>query len=172
MGLKWQYSKTKHPVLLRIMSLNFFSRANNKSTINKSIFWAHNLYKQSLNCTFIKNTKQNFINQLQNVTKQAYLSYKLTQKHKKSKFYQNSPGLKFVTPSPTLSTIPAPSWPKTTGNAPSGSWPLKVYPSVWQTAVYSTFNLTSWAFGGATSIVSILRSSLGPQATAALHVIT
>lgn len=34
-----------------------------------------------------------------------------------------SPATKSVTPSPTLSTMPAPSWPKITGNKPSGSHP-------------------------------------------------
>ena len=81
------------------------------------------------------------------------------------------PGCTFVTPSPTLSTIPPPSWPNITGNRPSGSWPLRVYASVWQTALKRIFILTSWAFGGATSIVSIFRSSLAAHATTALHVI-
>ena len=46
-----------------------------------------------------------------------------------------SPGATLVTPSPTLSTIPAPSWPSTTGKRPSGSEPPSVYASVWQTPV-------------------------------------
>lgn len=36
------------------------------------------------------------------------------------------PGLNLVTPLPTLSTVPAPSWPKITGKRPSGSLPLRV----------------------------------------------
>lgn len=44
------------------------------------------------------------------------------------------PGWKPVTPSPTLSTTPAPSCPRTTGNRPSGSHPSNVYASVWHTA--------------------------------------
>ena len=40
-----------------------------------------------------------------------------------------SPGLTEVTPSPTDSTIPAPSWPRTIGKAPSGSLPERVYAS-------------------------------------------
>ena len=34
-----------------------------------------------------------------------------------------SPGLTLVTPSPTSTTTPAPSWPSTAGNRPSGSSP-------------------------------------------------
>ena len=34
-----------------------------------------------------------------------------------------SPGLTLVTPSPTSTTMPAPSWPSTAGNMPSGSSP-------------------------------------------------
>lgn len=41
-----------------------------------------------------------------------------------------SPGFTFVTPSPTDSTTPAPSWPSTMGKAPSGSLPESVYASV------------------------------------------
>lgn len=41
-----------------------------------------------------------------------------------------SPGLTFVTPSPTDSTMPAPSWPRMMGKAPSGSLPERVYASV------------------------------------------
>uniref|UniRef100_A0A915HP73 Uncharacterized protein n=1 Tax=Romanomermis culicivorax TaxID=13658 RepID=A0A915HP73_ROMCU len=40
------------------------------------------------------------------------------------------PTATFVTPAPILSTIPPPSWPKITGNTPSGSLPLNVYASV------------------------------------------
>lgn len=82
------------------------------------------------------------------------------------------PCCKDVTFSPTLSTTPAPSCPRTTGNKPSGSCPLKVNASVWHTAVYKILILTSCAFGGATSIVSIDRGCFGAHATAALHEIT
>ena len=78
----------------------------------------------------------------------------------------------WVTPSPTDSTVPAPSWPNTTGNNPSGSNPPSVYESVWQTPVKFTFMRTSPALGGSTVIVSIERGSFGAHATAALHVIT
>lgn len=39
---------------------------------------------------------------------------------------EREPGWNLVTPSPTLSTMPAPSWPSTTGKTPSGSEPLSV----------------------------------------------
>lgn len=39
---------------------------------------------------------------------------------------EGEPGWNLVTPSPTLSTMPAPSWPSTTGKTPSGSEPLSV----------------------------------------------
>lgn len=41
-----------------------------------------------------------------------------------------SPGFTLVTPSPTDSTIPAPSCPRMIGKAPSGSFPESVYASV------------------------------------------
>src|SRR5258708_6846543 len=44
-----------------------------------------------------------------------------------------SPGLTLVTPSPTSTTMPAPSWPSTAGKMPSGSSPDSVNASVWQT---------------------------------------
>lgn len=82
------------------------------------------------------------------------------------------PGFTFITPSPTLSTIPAPSCPNTTGKTPSGSKPPNVKASVWHTAVCEIFIRTSCALGGATSISSILSGSLAAHATAALHLIT
>ena len=82
-----------------------------------------------------------------------------------------TPGLREVTPSPILSTIPAPSWPRTQGNSPSrGASPRCA--SVWHTPVASRRIRTSFALGGATSTVSITRGFLGSQATAALHWIT
>ena len=50
-----------------------------------------------------------------------------------------SPGLTFVTPSPTDSTIPAPSCPRTMGNAPSGSLPDSVYASAPLLSICSEF---------------------------------
>jgi non-canonical purine NTP pyrophosphatase (RdgB/HAM1 family) len=40
------------------------------------------------------------------------------------------PGASVVTPGPTSRTMPAPSWPKITGNRPSGSAPERVNSSV------------------------------------------
>ena len=48
------------------------------------------------------------------------------------------PGWTCVTPSPMLSTMPPPSWPRMTGKRPSGSQPLNVYASVWHTPEYRT----------------------------------
>ena len=44
-----------------------------------------------------------------------------------------SPGATDVTPSPTASTTPAPSWPSTHGEYPDGSTPDAEYMSVWHT---------------------------------------
>ena len=66
-----------------------------------------------------------------------------------------SPGLTLVTPSPTSTTMPPPSWPSTAGKMPSGSSPLSVKASVWQTPVWVIFTSTSPACGGATSISTI-----------------
>ena len=76
-----------------------------------------------------------------------------------------------VTPSPTLSTIPPPSWPRMHGNIPSGSLPLRVWESVWQTPVAKILMRTSPALGGATSTVSRERGFLGSHATAARQLI-
>lgn len=83
-----------------------------------------------------------------------------------------SPTTNLSTFSPTLSTMPPPSWPKITGKSPSGSRPPNVYASVWQTPVANTRIRTSFAFGGATSTSSIDNGLFGAQATAALHLIT
>src|SRR5690606_2435328 len=78
-----------------------------------------------------------------------------------------SPGLTDVTPSPTSTTMPAPSWPSTAGNTPSGSSPDRVKASVWHSAVWVIFTSTSPAFGGATSISTICSGSPAAKATAA-----
>src|SRR5690606_15140118 len=78
-----------------------------------------------------------------------------------------SPGFTEVTPSPTSTTMPAPSWPSTTGNRPSGSSPDRVNASVWQTPVWVIVTSTSPFFGGATSISTICSGWPGPKATAA-----
>lgn len=82
------------------------------------------------------------------------------------------PGWNSVTFGPTLSTIPAPSWPKIQGNFPSGSWLPKVYASVWHIAVARIFTLISFALGESTSISSMVNGWFASQATAALHLIT
>ena len=76
------------------------------------------------------------------------------------------PGTTAVTPSPTLSTMPAPSCPKTTGKA-SSDLPAKMVSSEWQTPVATILMRTSPTFGGATSTVSITRGLQASQATAA-----
>src|SRR5574343_2040661 len=78
-----------------------------------------------------------------------------------------SPGLTLVTPSPTSTTMPAPAWPSATGNRPSGSSPLRVKASVWQTPVWVMRTSTSPFFGGATSISTICSGWPAAKATAA-----
>src|SRR4051794_39262518 len=51
--------------------------------------------------------------------------------------------------------MPAPSWPKITGNRPSGSAPDRVNSSVWQTPVALSSTSTSPALGPARSTSSI-----------------
>ena len=58
-------------------------------------------------------------------------------------------------PGPTSTTTPAPSWPKITGNRPSGSPPERVNSSVWQTPVALISTSTSPNFGPSRSTVSI-----------------
>lgn len=83
-----------------------------------------------------------------------------------------SPIETLVTPSPIDSTMALASWPRIEGNKPSGSQPSKVYTSVWHKALDNTLTRTSPALGGWTWISQTSRGYLGPQATAALHVIT
>ena len=78
-----------------------------------------------------------------------------------------SPGFTLVTPSPTSTTMPAPSCPSTTGNRPSGSSPERVKASVWQTPVWVMRTSTSPLRGGATSISTIFSGSPAAKATAA-----
>src|SRR5690606_9039865 len=78
-----------------------------------------------------------------------------------------SPGLTLVTPSPTSTTTPAPSWPSTTGNRPSGSAPDSVNASVWHSAVWVIFTSTSPLRGGSTSISTICSGFPASKATAA-----
>src|SRR5262245_59447964 len=78
-----------------------------------------------------------------------------------------SPFLSVVTPGPTSTTTPAPSWPKITGNSPSGSPPERVNSSVWQTPVALSSTSTSPALGPASSTVVTSRGWPAFQATAA-----
>src|SRR5918997_3997788 len=79
-----------------------------------------------------------------------------------------SPSLRLLTPGPTSTTTPAPSWPITLGNKPSGSDPESVYASVWHTPVAFTSTRTSPSLGPSKSTVSMLNGSFAPKATAAL----
>lgn len=62
--------------------------------------------------------------------------------------------------------MPPPSCPRIHGKIPSGSLPLNVYASVWQTPLATILILTSPFLGGATSIVSMLSGFPSSQATA------
>ena len=64
-------------------------------------------------------------------------------------------------PRPTSTTTPAPSWPSTAGNRPSGSAPESVYASVWQTPVALISISTSPARGPSTSMSSMTSVRLG-----------
>jgi hypothetical protein len=76
-------------------------------------------------------------------------------------------GLTLVTPSPTSTTMPAPSWPNTAGKMPSGSSPDRVKASVWHTPVWVILTSTSPFWGGATSISTICKGLPASKATAA-----
>src|SRR5690606_2815873 len=78
-----------------------------------------------------------------------------------------SPGFTLVTPSPTSTTTPAPSWPRTAGKTPSGSSPDRVKASVWQTPVLVILTRTSPLRGGSTSISTICNGFPASKATAA-----
>src|SRR5690606_16842356 len=78
-----------------------------------------------------------------------------------------SPGCTLVTPSPTSTTMPAPSWPSTAGNTPSGSSPDSVKASVWQSAVWVIFTSTSPCFGPSRSSSTICSGFPASKATAA-----
>src|SRR5205085_2500583 len=69
-----------------------------------------------------------------------------------------------VTPAPTSTTTPAPSWPRIAGNRPSGSAPDRVNSSVWQMPVALISSSTSKAFGP--SSCTVITSSGLPGATA------
>src|SRR5215467_13218292 len=75
-----------------------------------------------------------------------------------------SPFLTLVTPGPTSTTTPAPSWPRIDGNNPSGSAPDSVNSSVWQMPVALTSTSTSPALGPSRS--TSMTSSGFPFSTA------
>ena len=75
-----------------------------------------------------------------------------------------SPFLTLVTPAPTSTTMPAPSWPRIAGKRPSGSAPDSVNSSVWQMPVALISTSTSPALGPSRSTSMI--SSGFPAATA------
>ena len=60
---------------------------------------------------------------------------------------RDRPSSALVTPGPTSTTTPAPSWPRIAGNRPSGSAPERVNSSVWQMPVALISTSTSPAFG-------------------------
>src|SRR3954462_8925705 len=78
-----------------------------------------------------------------------------------------SPGFRLVTPAPTSSTTPAPSWPRIEGNRPSGSAPDRVKASVWQMPVARISTSTSPALGPSRSSSTISSGFLASKATAA-----
>src|SRR5580704_18139581 len=78
-----------------------------------------------------------------------------------------SPFFTEVTPAPTSSTTPAPSWPRIAGNSPSGSAPERVNSSVWQTPVALISTSTSPARGPSRSTVSTTSFSPARVASAA-----
>src|SRR5689334_14028063 len=78
-----------------------------------------------------------------------------------------SPFFTVVTPGPTSTTMPAPSWPRMAGKRPSGSAPERVNSSVWQMPVALISTSASPAFGPCNCTVSILRFAPALWATAA-----
>jgi hypothetical protein len=84
--------------------------------------------------TYIKTKKLTSVVTIVKVQVHTFSSY----------FYSNVdpylPGLTEVTPYPTLSTIPAPSWPRMLGNFRRGSDPFRRNASLWQTPVYIICN--------------------------------
>ena len=77
-----------------------------------------------------------------------------------------SPGATEVTPSPTSSTVPAASWPRTTGSGHL-AFPCMKWRSLRQTPAAPTFIFTSPALGGSRSTSSITRGVLASYSTAA-----
>ena len=78
-----------------------------------------------------------------------------------------SPFFTEVTPGPTSTTTPAPSWPRIAGNSPSGSLPDSVNSSVWQMPVALISTSTSPAFGPSSCTVVTASGLPASNATAA-----
>src|SRR5262249_21140156 len=76
-----------------------------------------------------------------------------------------SPFLTLVTPGPTSTTTPAPSWPRIDGNNPSGSAPESVNSSVWQIPVALISTSTSEAFAPSSSTSVTVRCVPPPTRT-------
>src|SRR5690606_5760593 len=81
-----------------------------------------------------------------------------------------SPGFTLVTPGPTSSTTPAPSWPPMTGS-PSGMSPVTACSSEWHMPATFIETSTSPCLGSSSSTSSIFQSSPTPQSTAARVVV-
>ena len=77
-----------------------------------------------------------------------------------------SPGATFVTPAPTASTTPAPSWPKMAGSG-QGNEPSMVCRSEWQTPLAASRTATSPARGPSISTSSIASGAPTSRSTAA-----
>src|SRR5690606_12256931 len=78
-----------------------------------------------------------------------------------------SPGASSVTPSPTSTTMPAPSWPRTSGNG-NAIVPFVADRSLWQTPQAFISTSTSPAWGFCTVIVSTTTGALSSRQTTAL----
>src|SRR5690606_40889352 len=78
------------------------------------------------------------------------------------------PSLHDALPIPSTTT-PAPSWPRTAGNTPSGSSPDNVKASVWHTPVWVILMSTSPLRGGSTSISTISRGFPASKARSEEH---
>src|SRR5690606_22244179 len=78
-----------------------------------------------------------------------------------------SPGARSVTPPPTSTTMPAPSWPRTSGNG-KATVPFVADRTLWQTpqALISTSTAPAWGF--CTVIVSTTTGALSSRQTTAL----
>ena len=79
------------------------------------------------------------------------------------------PGRTDVTPGPTASTVPAPSWPSTTGSA-MGASPCMKWRSLRQMPAAPIFTRTSPALGSSSSTSSITNGVFGSYRTAAFNV--